>query len=289
MSIKLEKTVTLIGELFKKAEQETKIDISKVPFCADEEQVTTIWGDYLAKVLLEPTQQKSIENAFKEDIMRGIAEHMTSVQYSAKYYIQTLSHGLVAEVSCHERKIERKTGGDLGLLFIQPKISFYNREISLVRCKSKQGLLVQAKLKKYDKSYGNLTRNQKEILKDRMGYLSLLRYEYTDIENRKLKNFNWTLCNGRTINEVISWLKENKFPENQTSEYIITNLGLGKIGTNDQEIIDSVIVPDRRQTLIIKIDWKDRDPWFDVHNLNKSLQTTVEQYAKQKVIVRTSY
>jgi len=283
MFIELNNTVNLIGDLFKKAEETVKSDIDLAFPQACEEQITVVLQLELAKILNKANQQKEIERAFQKDIDRGIRESLLPT--STSNHIKALSNGIVAKVSWHKRNIEQKTGGDLGLLIVQPEVSFFNRKISLSRCKNERGLLVQAKLKKNNESWGHLTANQRKILKDRVNYLSLLRYEFIDQENRKLKDFYWTLCNGASIINVIEWLKKDDFPKNQTSKEIITNLGLGNIGTNDQQIINSVIIPTRNgQTIFIKIDWEDTDPGTAVFNLNKSLQTVVKQNANVKLL-----
>jgi hypothetical protein len=175
----------------------------------------------------------------------------------------TISAGLVAGVSWHPIQTEgATTGGDLGITLAQPHVQIANSKLLIDPLKTQSGLLTQAKAKKCGEAWGELTDSQKKLLPGRESFLSLLGYEYSDLENIVLEPFAWTPCTGYSIKQVEEWLSSNKFPKKVATSEIVKALGAGTLGTTDPGIIEKVICPPNAPylTISISIDWKGGRP-----------------------------
>jgi hypothetical protein len=159
------------------------------------------------------------------------------------------------DTTLHKRPTERITGGDIGILIIRPNV--YEQGDYIRITDHRRGLLCQAKLKNQKGKWGSFTKRQVQVLPERLSYLSLLLYSYGDEARRSFNPFSWQLCNSAEFSEIRNWLKNDNFPKLVTSDHIVTNLGYGNIGTDDDAIIDSVISPSRNPTLVIRITWPD--------------------------------
>lgn len=256
ITIKLENTIKLIGDLFKVSEDNVKSGMKLCFREATEEQITTILQYELGKAIDTANMEKDIAHKLEKDIAEALKNNF--IQSSS--FIKTLANGFKAEVCWHKRHIEKNTGGDFGLVIEQPKFTINGRMLKLSDSKNRQGLLVQSKHRKYNEKWRGFTPRQKIILSKHMSYLSLLRYEYIDTENKELKSFYWNLCNNFSIKQVEDWFKYNNFQNCKTTNDIITSLGLEEIGTNDDKIIDLIIAPKKTPAMIIKIFWDSKEP-----------------------------
>lgn len=167
--------------------------------------------------------------------------------------LKQVAEGLIAEVTLHKRMTERIAGGDIGILIIRPQV--YEQGDSLRIEDYRRGLLCQAKLKNSEGKWGKFTKRQVQVLPERIPYLSLLLYSYEDDMRRLLNPFGWRVCASANLKEIQQWLKDDDFPELVTSDHLIANLGYGNIGTDNDDIIDSIISPARNPILIIRITW----------------------------------
>ena len=82
---------------------------------------------------------------------------------------------------------------------------------------------------------------------------------------------------GKTIDNVRQWLREDAFPEPRRSEFIIEALATDRIGTDDKEVISEHIAPPSRSALEIRVKWRDGDgpgPTVYTH-VNASVHQTV--------------
>lgn len=104
--------------------------------------------------------------------------------------------------------------------------------------------------------WGRLTPNQRKILSGRTEYLSLLLYEYADVENHELAAFHWQLCKNAEIKEIEGWLKADNFPGKVTSSLIIEGLSKAEIGTDKPEIISAYIRPKINTSMEVRIGWQ---------------------------------
>ena len=55
--------------------------------------------------------------------------------------------------------------------------------------------------------------------------------------------FQWQVCAGRTLNDVERWLKSGSFPNLSNSTDVIQQLGSGKVGAENSDLIDQFIAP----------------------------------------------
>ena len=277
-NIKLNHTIELISNSFEKAEEKTREKIQLNFADATEEQITDKLQDEIGDQLREAGKTKAVALAFQKDLEQAIRSELGyCLPYGVESEIKSISNGLVAEVSWHKRHIEAKTGGDFGITIIQPRIAFFDRRIEIERCAEKRGLLVQAKRKRYNEPWGGLTDKQMELLDSRMQYLSILGYRYIDPQNKELDKFSWSLCENFGIESLKNWIEDDRFPRSTDTKNIVMQLGLGKIGTADKEIIKEIIEPQNTPTMIIRIDWSDKDPGFFVRMLNQQIENLTKQ------------
>lgn len=214
---------------------------------ADEEFITQMFHGKYGAILSYASQCKNIENAFLQDLQEAFPE--------LRQEPQEIATGLIAEITLHKKATEKITGGDIGILIVRPhvhddgdylKISDYRR-----------GLLCQAKLKNQKGNWGRFTPRQVKVLPEKLSYLSLLLYSYTDDARRNLNPFQWQFCDRLKFSEIQDCLKTDKFTGLVTSDQIIANLGSGNVGTDNDDIIDSIISPSKHRVLTIRVTWPD--------------------------------
>ncbi len=265
MQIELKKMIKLLADCFLETEEILRKRIERAFPGADEEQITTIFHDRLVEVLDAANENQKFKDALSEDIKQAVGNI---------FEIQQFTNGLIAKVSWHPRKIEEETGGDFGLVIYEPFIKFL-KKIELTRKGHVKGILCQAKKKKFEENWRNLTDNQKEAINKHPDCYCILRYEYEDVENRSLKEFKWTISGNNTSEDVEKWLKNNDFPNEHLTKEMIRGLSLkgSDIGTKDPKAIQELIAPVKCPTIIIEIDWKDGfDPYQALIRINNILE-----------------
>lgn len=264
--LKIPNTLEVLKKSWLDAEKRLRDNIDENPD-VNEEYITAEFTNIYCKELSTVSKNKKIENAFVQDLKK---------KFSFEYYneVQNIANGLIARLTLHERKTEGVTGGDIGIIIIRPNIL---EEYDGLKNKNyKRGLLCQAKLKNNKGKWGNFTKSQKKVLPERLSYLSLLLYSYSDKTRHSFNPFSWQLCNVAELTEIEKWLKDDKFPNLVESNYIIDNLGNGIIGTDDDDIINSFVSPPKNKTLIIEITWPD-DPNKDGVKIYSKHEKVVEQ------------
>jgi hypothetical protein len=269
-------TLALVSSCWNVAEQQLRRSIEEKHHDVDEEFITQFFYGEFAFAVQDASDKGKVRDAFLTDLMNAFPDFAESSE------LVGIATGLIADVTLHERKIERFTGGDMGLTIVRPQVSqhpFDETEFSIEEyCR---GLLSQAKIKRRSGKWGTFKKNQKQVLQGRTMFLGLLLYSYSDAERRKLNEFNWQLCEGESIDTVQEWLKVNQFPTLINSSRIIELLGNGAIGTDDRDTIDQVIRPKTRPSMTIRIYWPPTErPSSTIHAY--SFQRTEE---KQKVYV----
>ena len=202
----------------------------------------------------------SKNGAVRQAFLRDLKSFFWDAEFSDE--LDSLAHGISATVTLHSRKMEKKTGGDIGLVLIRPTVSKERIHIGELSVDDSygRGLLCQAKIKRRPNSrgqsaWGDFSQNQKKVLADRTDFLSLLLYEYKDGNRKTLMPFSWQLCTDAKLDEVSRWLKAGVFPNLTDSSGIIRQLGKGKVGTDKKEIIEDLIKPNVRSSLVIRIGW----------------------------------
>ena len=243
--MRIPNTLNFIAYCWMIAEESLRKDIQICWPGSDEEFITQYFHGKFGATLMFASKYKFIEKAFFEDLVLSYPGFQLESE--------TIANGLIAEAVLHKRRTESITGGDMGLIIARPQISNDGNYFNI--SDYRRGLLCQAKIKRSSGNWGGFTKNQIEILPKRMQYLSLLLYSYEDKGREKLKNFIWQGCQFAEMDQVQEWLKCDFFPKTNTSDEIITALGNGSIGTDDNQIIDKVIAPAKNPTLVIRITW----------------------------------
>lgn len=237
-----------------KAENDARELLAKRYLDKDEKFITELFhGEFRASVK-EANATGGVSDAFVRDV-RSAFPHLA---HSSDLY--GFASGISASTTLHPGETESRTGGDLGILLIRPNITESTPAVLDVDANYRRGLLCQAKIKrrgskKRKSHWGEFSQKQKTILPGRLAFLSLLLYEYTDGERRKLAPFHWQLCRDVEFQEVKNWLRTGRFPDLITSDKLISLLASAEIGTHNREIIDQCISPPVRDTLVVKIGW----------------------------------
>lgn len=263
---------SLIARCWINAENNARQLLAKRHPDKNEEFITEFFHDELRQSFQNTSSTLAVEHAFVSDLERAFPH----LQHSADF--KRIANGISVTTTLHPRDIEKKTGGDLGIMFVRPNVTEQISSQFAIDLDYRRGLLCQAKIKRRQTAtrksrWGNFTPNQKNILPNRLEYLSLILYEYTDAERQHLAPFRWQLCSGAQMSDVEHWLNADDFPGPLMSEIIITRLGKDKIGTDDKRIIDQYICPNLRDTLVIKIGWPPgQEPEALIHLSIKSKQ-----------------
>ena len=219
------------------------------------------WFSYVFHGELRAVVEKaSNEGIVRKSFLKDLEGAFPNLKYSQD--LSRIAEGIRATTVLHPRELEKKTGGDLGILLVRPDVYPRDFDDSVLNIDDdhQRGLLAQAKLKSRQtpsrrSNWGSLTPNQKKVLPQHLSYLSLILYEYSDNERMSLLPFRWQLCHEASINEIERWLQINEFPSLKDSVSIIRMLGSDRIGTNDKNIIQEYICPKVRRSLIIHIGW----------------------------------
>ena len=102
--------------------------------------------------------------------------------------------------------------------------------------------------------WGYFTKKQRAVLPTHLAYLGLLLYRYDDVTRCNLHDFQWYIYDeGTTMSSFEGYFKRNDFPYLLGAERIIRDIGYGAIGTDNDEILDRIIVPTKNPSLTIVI------------------------------------
>ena len=251
--MKIPNVSKLIADCWLQAEEALQQVIeSKYPD-RDEESVTELFQGELRSKLESVSSNGAVEHAFHLDIQRAFPRTVRSD-------LSRISSGLIATVNFHSKTVEKKTGGDFGLVLIRPDVSEQQFGLA-VDDDYQRGLLCQAKVQRRGTNkWGDLTAKQKQILPERLSYSALVLYQYSElVERRKLAPFQWQLTSSATIQDVSGWLKTGQFPGLKLSKEIIESIATDLIGTGNKKIIAEFITPPSRPSLEIRVGWRDGD------------------------------
>jgi hypothetical protein len=257
----------LVAECWEKAEEALQGVIRQKHPDRDEEMITTLLNGELNDEFSRVSESGAVEIAFLSDLCLSLPD-IPRADLSKK-----ITRRLIATIHFHPKEIEKKTGGDFGLVIIRPNIRRANsRSRLLIDNDYQRGLLCQAKVLRRSLTWGKLTANQQELLSEKLSYFALVLYKYADqgAERRELAPLSWQTTRDAAIEEIQGWLKSGKFPKLEGSRQVICDLAQGAIGTDDKNIISGVIAPYVRPSLKITVGWREGDgPGPDVQ-LRKS-------------------
>src|SRR5207244_1019762 len=153
--------------------------------------------------------------------------------YSPPRRLQHITDGLVARLRRQQPAEEKRTGGDFGLLLVEPKFQLrWGKQLDLQRGGLKRGLLVQAKRRFRDGRWNQLTSTQVKRLPERVAYTALLRYEFLDPRRRNLRSFLWHPLSGFAVSAVTQWLTSGDFPDAVETSAVVAGLSQGEYGTD---------------------------------------------------------
>lgn len=259
LPIPIPSVVKVISKCWIESEERLRSSIKTKHPDLDEPFITRLFYDEFRESLNKASETKKIENAFLIDLRDAFPE----LAYSCE--LTNVSSGLIASSTLHSKEIEKETGGDLGLSINRPDVVLTSQGYSKLQVDLyRRGLLCQAKVKRRNGRWGELSENQEKVLADRLSYLSLLLYEYVDPNRTNLMPFKWQLCNSFSVAEIKNWLSSNDFPRLFDSREIINLLGNNEIGTDDISEIEKFICPETRTSLEINIWWPKKPPKFEV-------------------------
>lgn len=248
--LQIPQTIDVICACWESAEKDLRSKIESQFPDAPEEFITQEFHGLLKQALEDAGRERRIEQAFLSDL----GDAFPYPEYGDALW--RVASGLVAEVVLHHRGTETRTGGDFGLVIDRPQIT--SDGTMLHNTPSQHGLLCQAKLRDRHGKWRNLKLAQRRHLPKALQYFGLILYEYTDKERYRLRPFRWQLGrSAKRIDDVVQWLQRGKFPSPRRSTNIITRLGNGRIGTDDERLIREIVAPPSNTTLHINITWED--------------------------------
>jgi hypothetical protein len=285
--MRIPKLIKLISECWQEAEKSTCFLLTTRYHDKDEPFITDLFHGELGVVVKEASDKGRVRWAFLEDIRNAFPELGHSVE------IELRISEIGATVTFHPGKIERLTGGDLGLVLIRPNArkAQYESNCVIIDADYQRGLLCQAKINQRSSRFrqhphwGKLSDTQQNELGNHLDYLALLLYQYLDVERLSLGPFQWQTCRGSSIPEIKRWLRKGDFPSRKSSHEIITKLGNDQgpdgIGTDKKDIIKKYICPETRPSLTIRIGWPP-----DSKPPSRLLTRTQTQHQENVVLVK---
>ena len=262
--------VALVARAWAEAEEATLRLLAQKHWDQDEEFVTELFRGEFRQSVQGLAETDAIGTAFLQDLHSQFPALMFRTELS------WLATGVSATTTFHPREVERRTGGDLGIVLLRPSVeSGLYADTLEIHQDYARGILCQAKVnqrpRKSGKAYwGGLTSRQKEVLPSRTRYLALLLYKYAEENRRSLLPFLWQVCEGVTVAEIEGWLKNDTFPDLWRSANILEGLGDCTIGSDDPTVIEELIAPRVRDALVIRIGWPSEDPPPDTLTIAES-------------------
>jgi hypothetical protein len=246
--LKIPRTLNVVSHCWETAEGSLRQHVQKYSPGAGEEFITETFHGELAKSLDEASQERQVAQAFLADLKNAFPD----LAYRSE--LNSIATGLVADVTLHRRATESVTGGDIGFTIIRLQVEDHHDTLSIREYR--RGILCQAKIKGLTGKWGHLSPKQKKVLPERLKYLGLLLYSYTDEERQQLNQFQWQLCDSASsLKDVEQWLKRDNFPSLTNSMTIIRDIGNGNIGTGNNKILDEIVSPAGNRALVLRIFW----------------------------------
>lgn len=260
MEIQLERLANVIVDCWNDAEKHLpRLFVHRHPD-PSEEWITESLAGELRDTIERASKSREIEHAFLDDLRAQIPGF--SFSDASRF------NGLIASVNPHTKPHEGKvSAADFGLVIIRPQVRLSGWGHDTIECSRDHatGLLAQAKLGHQKKrtsgySWNGLQQNQEDLFPKRRGYYSLLLYRLKGMRANELDALRWQLCHDNCVEDVKNWLKSDSFPKEISSSDVLRKLFDRQIGTEDPEIIKTVIAPDMKDdphVIEIRISWPD--------------------------------
>ncbi len=252
--IKLTNLGQLIASCWEDAETATASGVATKYLGPSEEQITFLFASELRASVSSASKSGSIERAFLADLRNALPnlDDPTARRF----------RGLVARVNFHNRSHEgKRSASDLGIVIRRPVVSTDSGITTIyIRIDQAIGLLAQAKLGKRTSSrysWGGFTRTQQRLFPQLRDFYSVLLYRLGGALENELGRFGWQLCKGFTWSKIKAWFVSDSFPLEMTSATVLQRLVARKIGTEDQEVLRTIIDPEAQgqQTIEIQVFW----------------------------------
>jgi len=255
ISMKLPQTLSLISKCWLNAEQRVCKLISTKYHAHNEVTITHLLYGEVKEEFDKINENGTFARVFSKDLFAQFKDRKLADEVSR------LSKGIIARISYHEPQMEIISGADFGLAVVRP---FFEkiREDRLKYTMQRQGLLCQAKRQQFNGKLGQLTLHQMEVIPKHIAYFALLLYlyRYSDRERKNLLPFAWWHESTCDIDDIIDFLNNFDAEETVSSVDLIHSLGEGNIGTDDQDIINSIICPEELPYILVEITWRDGFP-----------------------------
>ena len=257
MEIHLTHLANLLERCWIRAEQQTARLVSQKYPAPCEENLTFLFSGELREVIEQASEAREVDSAFLSDLRASVP----NLPYGTEQHV----HGLIARVTFHGRWHEgRHSGADLGLVVSRPLVELSWNRLEFRRGHA-TGLLAQAKLGCSARpgnahlKWGRLTAAQVKKFPVHRNYYSLLLYRLRDATRAELQSFGWQLCKDHSLAEVKRWLTSDTFPCELTSTGILHALFGREIGTEDPEILRSLIDPSSSHVhaIELRVTWPD--------------------------------
>lgn len=245
---------------------------------AQEPEITTLLVVEVDRQLSKATAEGRVAATVLADLDRALCNAASGYQ---PHSLRRLTQGLVARVLRHGPADEKRSGADIGFLVVQPHIEFRWGHLHLERRGQKRGILAQSKRRLFRGRWNQLTENQRAVLPGRMAYAALLRYEFEDLKNTKLKAFRWNLLADADVSDVSQWLCSGEFPADLDTGELVSGLCSGCWGTDDGQLIEQDICPMDGKYMVVEVDWRDgEDPESHLRRLNRELLEVRSQHTQ---------
>jgi hypothetical protein len=258
------RTLGVVSKYWEQAEAELRNMVHTKYHDLDEETITILFHREYCFLLRKASRAHEISHAFLHDMHQAFPELSEAIE------LRAIAEDLIADVSLHSRRVEGRTGGDFGFTITRPQVdvidlssavnfaSFIAKNNDCPRLRTSEhqfGLLTQAKLKDRRGKWPGFSDNQEKYLPERMDFLALLLYHYSDERRESLLPFEWQVCQHRTMDEAREWLTSDDFPNRINSTNLIKQLGEGKIDTDNSGFLEQHIRPTGRPQLSIVVTW----------------------------------
>jgi len=160
--IGIPRTLALLKQCWNAAELRVCESVSQHFHAHDEVFITRLLHGKLHEEFEKKNSSKQFETELRGDLTEAFQKDGVG-----RDEIQRVATGVVARVTYHEPHVERKSGGDLGLMVCRPQVSRHIIRQYLSCRLHRQGLLCQGKREHRDGSLGELTKNQRKVLPER--------------------------------------------------------------------------------------------------------------------------
>ena len=273
--MKIPALAKLVAECWNRAEQALQDQIKQELPDINEETITVLLSGKLNAEFNKASENGAVRVAFLHDLRVFLSDIPNPDLYE-------ISRGIIATVHFHPREVEKKTGGDFGIVFTRPDVrrTAYSRSKLTIAGENRRGLLCQAKVFRRNATWGKLSERQRKVIRERLSYFALVLYRFADQsgDRRELAPIQWQIATNATVDGIDGWLKSDVFPTLEGSQQIINALAKSEIGTDDGNMIDEYIAPQMRPALEIIIRWQDGDaPGREVQVIKSTAQAQLRQ------------